>query len=462
MWPVTTTSTPTAPSLSWKECDGGFECATLRVPLDHRAPRGKAITLGLSRRPARQPKERIGTLVMNPGGPGASAIELIQSTPLPTELTDRFDIVGFDPRGVGRSTPLDCRTFLQPMYDADPTPDDQAGRDAFLAISQKFVDECAKKYADILPFLGTADIARDMDLVRAALGEDKISYVGYSYGTSLGQQYARLFPTRIRAMVLDGVVDSSLTGMESAAEQAAGFTKALDAFAASCDRQRCLKAHKTLDVVDQVMAAAERRPIPARRAGRPATPGVVTLALSQGLYTEELWPQLARALDQADDGNGTQLVRLADQYLNRAADGTYPNGFEVYFATSCRDAVWPDDPTAVFDAAKVIGVAYPRLGEGIVNDYVRCAIWPVPPNPLSIVPSTTKGLPATLVISTTGDPATPYAAGVRVAQQIPGAVLVTNVGEGHTVFAKGKGCIDATVTRYLVDAKAPAAPVICR
>ncbi len=461
---TTTTTTipgPTGQRLRWTSCDGGFQCATLQVPLDHRNPRGEKLTIALSRRRARKPKERIGSLIMNPGGPGVSAIELIQSLPLPTELTDRFDIVGFDPRGVGRSSPLDCRTHLQAMYDADPTPADEAERQAYLDASKAFVDECAKKYPEVLPHLGTADVARDMDLVRAALGEEQVNYVGYSYGTSLGQQYARLFPKRVRTMVLDGVVDPAQTGLEAAAEQATGFTRALGAFAKSCDDHSCMDA-PALDVIDEVIAKAEEAPIPARRADRRAGPGVVSLAIAQGLYTEELWPQLARAIDQADHGNAGGLVRLADQYLDRQPDGTYPNGFEVYFGTSCLDSAWPSDPKVVFDTAKVVGVANPRLGEALVNDYVRCAIWPAKPNPLTPIPSTITGLAPILVISTTGDPATPYESGVRVAERTPGAVLITNVGEGHTIFAKGKGCIDATVTRYLVDAVVPKGPITCR
>lgn len=452
---TTTTTTPAVSTLTWTECDGGFECSSLEVPVDHRNPRGPKLTLGLARRPARNPAERIGSLLMNPGGPGGSAVELIQSIPLPTELTDRFDIVGFDPRGVGRSSALDCGTHLQAIYNADPTMEDDADRQAFLEASQAFVDECGQKYPDLLPHLGTADVARDMDLVRAALGEDKISYVGYSYGTSIGQQYARLFPTRIRAMVLDGVVDPAQSGIAGAAGQANGFSQALDAFIAECDRGTCGLDQPAGAVIDEVIAASEKQPIPANRSDRPATPGVVSLALAQALYTEELWPQLARALSQAQTGNGNGLVQLADAYLQRRPDGSYPFGFEIYFAVSCLDSTWPRDPQVVFDAAKGIGIAYPRLGEGLVNDYIRCALWPVPPNPLTAVPSTMKGLPPIVVISTTGDPATPYASGLRIAQQIPDARLVTNVGEGHTIYAQGKACVDDPVTTYLIDLTAP-------
>ncbi len=458
---VTTTTTPGAEPLDWSACDGGFECAELEVPIDHRNPRGDTLTLGLARREALKPDERIGVLLMNPGGPGGSAVDLIESSPLPNVITDRFDIVGFDPRGVGRSTPLDCRTHLQAIYDADPTIDEPDDATALLEASEAFVGECEEKYADLLPFLGTADVARDMDLVRAALGEEQVSYLGYSYGTSIGQQYARLFPTRIRAMVLDGVVDESKTGLDSAIAQARGFAKALGAFVEACGEDLCGSSQPMDEVIDAVLASSERTPIPARGADRPATPGVVALALARGLYSAESWPQLGRALSQARAGNGTGLVRMADSYLHRAADGSYPNGFEVYFGVSCLDSVWPDDPQIVMDVAKVVGVELPQVGEGLVNDYVRCALWPVPPNPLTPVSPATQGLPPIVIVSTTGDPATPYESGVAVAGQIPGSILVTNEGEGHTVYPLRNGCIDEAVNAYLIDLTAPEQGLTC-
>ncbi|CAN5698363.1 alpha/beta hydrolase [soil metagenome] len=459
---ATTSTVPGFEELDWSECDGGFECAEVEVPVDYAKPDGAELELALARRPATDPDRRIGALLMNPGGPGGSAIDFIEGSPLPAELTERFDIVGFDPRGVGRSNPLDCRTHLQDIYQVDPTPEDQAERDTYVKTSKELVDECAEKYEDLLPFLGTLNVARDMDQVRAALGEEQISYVGYSYGTSIGQQYAKAFPTRVRAMVLDGVVDSSVTGLQAAADQAKGFTRALNSFIKACDTDDCGLKEPAGQAIDEVIAASEEAPIPASRADRPATPGVVALALGQALYSETLWPQLARSLVQAQGGNGNGLVGLADQYLRRDPDGSYPNGFEIYFAVSCLDSVWPKDPNVVFDTAKLVGAAYPRVGEALVNDYVRCALWPGKPQPVTPLTAAVKGLPPTVVISTTGDPATPYESGVNVAKQIPGAVLVTNRGEGHTIFGQGKPCIDDAVTTYLVDVEAPAKGLDCR
>lgn len=210
-----------------------------------------------------------------------------------------------------------------------------------------------------------------------------------------------------------------------------------------------------MEMVDRVIARSEASPIPAPGADRPATPGVVSLALAQALYTEMFWPQLTRALTRADAGDGTGVVRLADTYLKRNSDGTYRNGTEVYFAVSCVDFAWPRSFDAVLDAAKAVGQRYPRLGEALVNDYARCALWPVPSDPLEPVPSDLEGLAPVMIVSTTGDPATPHAAGVAAAERIPDARLVTNVGEGHTVVGQGKPCIDGLVSRYLADLEAP-------
>ncbi|MBX3314605.1 MAG: alpha/beta fold hydrolase [Actinobacteria bacterium] len=466
--PTTTTDGTTSepgdlpiPALDWTPCGGPFECADLVVPVDYDDPTGPTTTIALNRRPAAQPSERIGAIAFNPGGPGASGKQLVQSLLIPEELRDRFDIVGFDPRGVGDSDPLECHSHLQEMYDADPTIEDAADEERYVEVSEEFVDECKEKYGDLLPHLGTANVARDLDRIRAALGDDQLNYVGFSYGTSIGQQYARLFPERVRTMVLDGVVDQTVDGLTAAAEQARGFEKALSNYASSCDRDQCF-ADPTKTVIARVISAAERTPIPAPGADRPATPGVINLGLGYALYSEFLWDQLTAALGQADeDGDGTGLVELADGYLGRDGDGEYSSGFEIYFAVSCLDSEWPDDVDDVFAAGKDAAKDSPTFGEAIVNDYARCALWPTPPQPLEPVPTDQAGLAPVLVISTTGDPATPYENGVRVAEQLPGARLITYDGEGHTVAFQGVNCVDDAVIDYLLTAEVPADDLTC-
>jgi pimeloyl-ACP methyl ester carboxylesterase len=451
-------------TIEWSDCGtaAGFECGTLVVPLDYEDPEAGTMDLAVTRHRAEDPDRRIGVLLLNPGGPGASAVALAQGWPRAGELGDRFDIVGFDPRGVGGSSPLDCHTHLQDIYDADPTIDSDADRSEFLDASEAFVDECQQRHGDVLPFLGTTNVARDMDEVRKALGEEQINYLGYSYGTSLGQEYARLFPTNVRAMILDGVVDHAPDGLTTATTQAAGFETAFDSYLAHCDDDGCgFGGQDALDVVDEVIAAAEDDPIPSADADRPATPGVVSLAMAQALYSEQLWSPLSRALRDAQEGDGSGLVDLADSYLGREDDGSYGTGFEIYFGVSCLDDTWPTDPDAMIDASLEAEQDVPRFGGAIVIDYLRCALWPVEAQPLAPVPADTEGLPPILVVSTTKDPATPYENGVRVAEQIPGAVLLTNEGEGHTIVALGKPCIDDAATAYLVDLDLPADGTAC-
>ncbi|MFN8017346.1 MAG: alpha/beta hydrolase [Acidimicrobiales bacterium] len=450
------------PVIEWQDCGGGFQCGDLEVPVDYAKPDGQKLQLAVTRHPASDPSKRIGVLMMNPGGPGASAIDLAHSYSRAGEIGERFDIVGFDPRGVGESSPLDCHSHLQDIYDADPTIDSAQDRTEYLDTSKAFVDECAKEYGDVLPFLGTTEVARDMDEVRKALGEEQVNYLGYSYGTSIGQEYARLFPTHVRAMILDGVVDTKPSGLDAAADQAKGFETALASYEQHCEDDGCgFGGQSAKEVIDDVVAQAEASPIPAPDRDRPAGPGVVNLAMGQALYSEQLWGQLSRALRDAQDGDGAGLVDLADMYLGREDDGTYDGGFEIYFAVSCLDDEWPKDPDAILAAGKAAAKQSPLFGEAIVNDYVRCALWPAKPKPLHPVPKATKGLPPIVVVSTTKDPATPYENGVNVAKQIPGAVLVTNEGEGHTVVGQGKPCIDDLANEYFLDLKVPKDGTTC-
>jgi pimeloyl-ACP methyl ester carboxylesterase len=450
---------PGARTIDWSDCGGGFQCGTIDVPLDYEDPDGETIEVAVTRHPAEDPANRIGALFVNPGGPGGSAIGLARSFGRAGEIGERFDIVGFDPRGVGDSSPLDCKTHLLDIYDADPSIDSEADRAATLEASQAFVDECEEKHGDVLPFLGTSDVARDMDEIRKAIGDEQLNYLGYSYGTSLGQEYARQFPTHVRAMVLDGVVDHAPDGLTTAETQAAGFETALDSYLDHCAEDGCgFGDQDAADVIDEVIAAAEAKPIPTAGADRDAGPGVVSLAIAQGLYAQQLWGTLSSALRDAQEGDGGGMVDLANQYLGTDGGGS---SFEVYFAVGCLDDEWPDDPEAVIDASIEAQKTVPRFGGPIVLDYIRCAMWPAEAKPLEPVSADTEGLPPIVVISTTNDPATPYENGVAVAEQIPGAVLVTNEGDGHTIVGQGKPCIDDLVRDYFVDLTVPEDGTVC-
>ncbi len=259
--------------------------------------------------------------------------------------------------------------------------------------------------------------------------------------------YADLFPERVRAMVLDGAVELGVPGVQGATFQAVGFERALDRFVTDCRADPgCPVADDPEAAVEEVVAAAEEAPIPAADADRPATPGVVSLGLTRALYGESRWPDLAEGLAAALDGDASGLVSLADDYLELAS-------FPVYFGVSCLDSVWPDSPEELLFAAKQAAAASPHFGEAIVSDYVRCPLWPVEPQPLTAPAA--EGSPPIVVVSTTNDPATPYESGVRVADQLPQGVLVTNEGDGHTVVAQGEECVDDAVFTYLVDLRPP-------
>jgi pimeloyl-ACP methyl ester carboxylesterase len=447
--PTTTGPLPGPPEIHWTSCGDGAQCASVRVPLDHAEPDGPTTPLAVLRVPARKPDERIGALFVNPGGPGGSATGLAAGLAgaLPDEIRDRFDIVGFDPRGVGRSAGLSCRRGVEAMYSADPTIEDQADRQRLLQTSRAFVDDCTAGHTALLAHAGTEDAAKDLDLLRQAMGDEQLSYLGYSYGTAIGQVYADLFPRRVRAMVLDGVVDLTKPGIAGAEEQARGFEQALHRFAASCRQLRsCPIAPDPIGVVDQVRAAAERAPIPAPDEDRPAGPGEVALGLAQALYSHSQWDQLATAIDDARHGDGSGLVSLADDYLGVADFGTY-------FAVNCLDARWPD-VDGVLAAAKRAARVSPHFGEAIVDDYVRCSLWPVEPDPVP-PPSRGEHLAPVLVVSTVGDPATPYESGVAVAHHLAHGVLLTYEGDGHTITFGGSSCIDEKVVRYFVERTPP-------
>ena len=433
-------------ALAWTGCDGA-ECATLAVPLDHDDPDGPTIDLALLRLPARG--ERIGSLLVNFGGPGNSAVDTAPTFRWPDEVRERFDIVAMDPRGVGGSTALGCGVPAPELYAVDHTVEDAADREALLVISKAFAVDCERERGELLPHVGTWDVARDLDLVRAALGDEQLSYVGYSYGTAVGQAYAELFPDRVRAMVLDGILDPATAGLDLAVQQAAGFEVALDRWAAACAQRSSCPGTDPIGAVDRALAGAEAG-VPA--GSRVLGPGQATVGMAMALYSEALWPTLDAAVAGVLEGDGAALLGLADQYVTLV-------DFSAYFAVSCLDSTWPDDPDQHLAAAESATATSPRFGEALVNDYLRCTLWPVDPDPLG--PISAAGAGPVLLVSTTGDPATPHAGALAVAERLADARLLEREGEGHTVAFQGDACVDEIVLRYLVDGEAPASRTRC-
>ena len=436
--------------LDWSSCGSSAECAELDVPVDYDDPDGETLTVSVLRVPATG--DRIGALFVNPGGPGGTATDFAAgiSFALPDEVTERFDIVGVDPRGLGASA-IDCGGDMQELYGVDYSIDSQEDVDDLLEISQEYVDGCEADAGDLLAHLGTKDVARDIDAVRAAMGDEQLNYLGFSYGTAIGQQLADLFPDRVRAMIIDGVLEIGPTGIETAAEQALGFETALQRYADDCDDDSsCPIGPDAVGAIEELQELVEEAPIPAEP--RDLGPGEMSTGLAMPLYSESLWPDLSDAVADALDGDGTGMVALADQYIGVA-------DFDIYFAVNCLDFEWPEDPEEFLDAATAAAEESPHFGEPIVNDYIRCALWPVEEEPMTEI--TAPGAPPILVVSTTGDPATPYEAGVRTAERLESGVLLTYDGDGHTVVANGIGCVDDIAVAYLVDLEVPEDGTTC-
>ena len=450
-------------TLDWSSCGTAagelidLECATLSVPLDYSAPAGEKIDIAVARTATADDDARIGSLVFNPGGPGGSGIEFLTSAAalIPPEIAERFDLVSFDPRGVGASTSIDCEVD----FDDDVTllaADDDAGWEALVAETQSRADTCTVDSLALEPHVGTNNAARDLDELRDGLGDDQLSYVGFSYGTRLGATYAELFPERVRALVLDGAVkptdDLALIGLE----QGPGFDAAFESFAAVCDADAdCSLAEvgPALDVyaglVDEI---AEAGSFPTDDGDRILTPGELQLGVIASLYSTQLWPVLADALFVAEtQQDGSLLQALADSYLGRQPDGIYDNSQLAGFVINCADDPRRPPVDEIREQAERSAQASVYFGD-FLRASTGCFGTPDPIDPISIGPA--DGSQPILVIGTTGDPATPYEWAVEMGELLSSGVLYTVEAEGHTAFLSVP-CVDDVVIDYLVDLELP-------
>lgn len=449
--------------IEWRACGGAYQCATYAVPLDYAQPGGRTIDLALLRLPARDQSRRVGVMMANPGGPGASAIDFVRlwANLLNRDLRDRFDIVTFDPRGVGQSSPILCHETLQEVIAGDPTPDNAAEWAEARDLARAFAEGCERAAGEVLPHVGTNNVARDMDTIRAALGEEKLTYIGYSYGTSIGAVYADMFPERVRAFVLDGAVDLSLGFEDLSRTQMIGFERAYNAYLEDCRAKDCALAKRgdPGELVDGLLRQVEERALPAPGADRPAGPGETLLGIISAMYSTFTWPQLTRALTDALDGDGTGLVKLTDQYLQRESDGSYPNLVEANSAVNYVDKECPKDPKVYEGLAAEFAKDSPHFGASAGASGLTCAYWTAPASPVKTPKA--AGAPPIIVISTTNDPATPYEWGLALAEQLESGVLLTHRGNGHTIYAQGNACIDSAVNAYLLELKVPEEGLTC-
>ena len=457
-----------------------LQCADLTVPLAYDDPQGQTVTLKVLRKPATDQNNRIGSVVFNPGGPGGSGIEIVGSFGaygIGKELNTSFDMVGFDPRGVGASVPeIRCQTDAE--RDASRAANfrtrTQEDVDAANAAAQAIAQGCATLSgaeqgidgATFLANVGTRDVAKDLDVLRAVLGDNKLTYVGFSYGTSIGTVYAEQFPENVRAMILDGAVDPDSDPDADNIAQTAGFQGAFDDFSTWCSKQTECALGTDPDKATAAFQALARplldTPLPLAD-GRAMTFQDAVTGTIQALYAESLWESLGTALQDFKNGDGTALMGLADYYDGRDASGHYSNFLDAFQAISCIDGSRETDPAQADAVAAKIADAAPFAATGDTPRGIKdpCEFWPAEPTLSPHAPDVT-GLPQILVISTTGDPATPYEAGVKLAAAL-GAELLTVDGTTHTAFLGiGSSCVDDAGTTYLTTLELPPPDTTCQ
>jgi pimeloyl-ACP methyl ester carboxylesterase len=453
--------------LAWHSC-GHNDCTRLTVPLDYARPTGATIKLAVLRVPADKKSERIGSLVVNPGGPGGSGTNFASYGALQfgAELADHFDIVGFDPRGVGSSDPISCGSTAQldQLLAMDPDPDDAAERNRMDALTAEFGNACLSASGDLARHISTKEAARDMDVLRAALGEPKLDYLGFSYGTFLGATYAEEFPANVGRFVLDGALDPSLSNASLSLEQARGFETALRAYVKDCvDAGGCILGdtvdegtHRVRQLLDQL----ETKPLPTD-GDRDLTEGLGMLGVWLPLYSKPRWGDLTEALTQAiKDGRGDDLLTLADQYASRGSNGYDDNSMAALLAINCLDH---DDFIPTKDVPSHFAQfekASPTFGRAFAFSLSTCSNWPVQTGERSVALHA-KGAPPIVVVGTTRDPATPLIWAQALAQQLDSGRLITRDGDGHTGFRQGNGCVDDAVEGWLVSGREPPPDLKC-
>lgn len=456
-----------AQKISWTAC-GADECGTVEVPISYQEPGNGSIKLAVER--AKATGKRVGSLVVNPGGPGAGGTYLAEQADsyFAPELRAAYDIVGFDPRGTGDSSPVDCLTDdqLDAYIAADPDPDTPAEVTQGKENSAEFWSGCKAKSAALGAHVSTVEAARDMDVLRAVLGEDKLDYLGFSYGTRLGATYAELYPDKTGRLVLDGAVDPALGAREGALSQAAGFETALRSYIQDCvDGGDCFLGDTVeagLATIKGLLDTIDEKPLRTSDGeDRELTVGLAFYGLITPLYGKDNWPYLDQGLQAALDGDGSVLLQLSDLYGSREK-GTYTdNSLEAISVINCLDdpySITAEEVPAQFaDFEK----ASPTFGKVFAWGLTTCHGDPFEATDEPDLEIDGAGAAPIVVLGTTRDPATPYQEAVAMAEELESGVLVSRDGDGHTAYNKGNQCVDDAVHSYLIDGKVPADGLRC-
>ncbi|MDQ1130982.1 alpha/beta hydrolase [Microbacterium sp. SORGH_AS_0888] len=461
-------------TVQWSAC-GSFQCAKVTAPLDWHAPSAGRIELAVIRQTALDGHPQ-GSLLVNPGGPGASAVSFLRdslSTAVGSELPKTYDVVAFDPRGVGASTAVTCLDAAGMDAHLFDIPPGTRGSDEWNAAvgagNASFAQACEAHSGGILPYISTEQSARDMDLIRGVLGDEKLTYLGYSYGTKLGAIYAELFPARVGRLVLDGAMDPSIGELGVSTAQAIGFESSMRAYMASCLAGTDCPFTGTVDDgmadLGTMLARVDQSPL-ANSDGRMLGADTLLTAIVAALYSQSSWSYLTTALTNVDAGNPATAFQLADFYYNRS-NGTYSdNSTEAFTAYNCMDYARTSTAADVDAANRTLREKAPTVAPYWGSDTVAhpeldpCSFWPVPATGTA-EPVSAPGAAPIVVIGTTGDPATPYDWAVSLAHQLSSGVLITRVGEGHTGFNKGNSCVDDAVETYFRDGTPPNGDLRC-
>jgi pimeloyl-ACP methyl ester carboxylesterase len=452
--------------VTWTPCDGSFTCASVWVPLDYAHPDGTAITIKAKMSPSANPGHPNGTLFINPGGPGASGIAYLRYVHLGAAVTSGFQVVGFDPRGVGQSTPVECVSdqALDAYVEADPSPDTPQELATLQRQWRHFTQGCVRNSGPLLAHVSTIEAARDMDILRAVVKDPVLNYYGASYGTYLGATYAALFPKRVGRMVLDGALDPEASSHALFLGQTAGFQMELTAYLTDCVSSGNCFLGETVPMAQQqiidLLKQIDAHPLPSS-SGREVTEGLAAYGVIYPLYFRQTWPIETQVLEQALEGNGSGLLAVADQYLDRGPDGHYTtNSIEVQSAVNCLDHPEHESLAQIeADRAEFVK-ASPVFGPIATWFSYACSNWPIKPA-LSTPDYAAPGAPPIVVVGTTRDPATPYQMAVNLANELDSGVLLTRNGDGHTAYASGNVCIEDAVDSYLSAGRVPPDGTTC-
>ncbi len=455
--------------LAWSQC-GPNQCARLTVPIDYSKPDGDTVRLAVLRVAAKSPSKRIGSLLVNPGGPGASAASYASAADLIVTKPVRaaYDIVGFDPRGVGNSSPIKCMSDreLESYLGSDPTPDDKTEEQHFADTAKAFADKCKANGGPLLGHVSTIEAAKDMDVLRAALGETKLDYLGQSYGTFLGATYADLFPSKVGKFVLDGVVDPNLTWSQANEGQAVGFETATRAYVQDCVRKGGCPLGGSLESGMQrlrdFLKALDAKPLPLDDPYvKSLTEGWGSVGIAAAMYDARLWGQLTEALRAAFAGSGDRLMALANRYAHRDDQGNYgDNLLQVIFPVNCLDRSESSDPAHFESDEQSLSAKAPTWGPFLAWGSMPCGFWPVAANnaPKKI---SAAGSGPIVVVGNTRDPATPYKWAQALAAQLENGHLITYDGDGHAAYNRSNSCVNDAVDGYLLKGAVPPPALKC-